>query len=106
MGRATCLLLGLLLALPASASRADDTRFGPADLVRIADLGEPTFSPDGRDLAYVVSSANLDADLSQSDLWRVGSDGQRLVAGTQFLKSAIAPPSHGAAAALQEDRHD
>ncbi len=36
----------------------------------------------------------------------VGSDGQRLVAGTQFLKSAIAPPSHGATAALQEDRHD
>lgn len=88
MGRATCLLLGLLLALPASASRADDTRFGPADLVRIADLGEPTFSPDGRDLAYVVSSANLDADLSQSDLWRVGSDGQRRMRLTDTPQSS------------------
>ncbi|NDK39841.1 S9 family peptidase [Pseudoxanthomonas gei] len=67
---------GLLLALCGTAVASEaGSRFVPADLARLADLGEPRFAPDGNALAYTVTSANLDEDKSQSDLWRVGFDG-------------------------------
>ena len=47
----------------------------PADLARIADLTEPDLTADGRWLAYTVSTANLDEDITQSDVWRVAYDG-------------------------------
>lgn len=36
----------------------------------------------------------------------IGSDGRRMIAGTQFLKTALAPASGSVAGELQEDRHD
>nr|WP_211368444.1 S9 family peptidase [Pseudoxanthomonas gei] len=66
----------MLLALCGTAVASEaGSRFVPADLARLADLGEPRFAPDGNALAYTVTSANLDEDKSQSDLWRVGFDG-------------------------------
>lgn len=62
----------LAWALPAFAG---DARFGIGDLLRIADVAEPVFSPDGAQLAYSVTTANLDLDRPQSDLWRVRWDG-------------------------------
>ncbi len=59
---------------PAIAANLEN-RFVPADLARLADLTEPTFSPDGNAVLYAVTIANLAADKSQSDLWRVGFDG-------------------------------
>jgi len=64
----------LLCALPLAAQAADD-RFSVDDLVRLADLTEPAFSPDGEFLVYTVTTANLDKDKPQSDLWRVRWDG-------------------------------
>ena len=46
------------------------------DMARLVDLSEPEFSPDGQALVYAARSANLRADLVQSDLWRVGYDGE------------------------------
>ncbi|MCX7041372.1 MAG: S9 family peptidase [Gammaproteobacteria bacterium] len=46
------------------------------DMARLVDLSEPGFSPDGEVIVYTASSANTGADLAQSDLWRVGFDGQ------------------------------
>jgi len=67
---------GLLLALCGTAVASEaGSRFVPADLARLADLSEPQFAPDGNTLAYTVTSANLDEDTSQSDLWRVDFDG-------------------------------
>ncbi|HJW47232.1 MAG TPA: S9 family peptidase, partial [Lysobacter sp.] len=77
------LLVTMLLAAPAWAT---DTRFGVDDLARLADLTEPTLSPDGNTLAYTVSTANLAADKSQSDLWRVGYDGSGRVRLTNTSK--------------------
>jgi dipeptidyl aminopeptidase/acylaminoacyl peptidase len=67
-------LLQPALGLAAGAAPAD-ARFGPDDLARLADVAEPVLSPDGAVLAYSVSTVNLEADQSQSDLWRVGYDG-------------------------------
>jgi dipeptidyl aminopeptidase/acylaminoacyl peptidase len=75
---ARMLLLPLILAATLTAEAADWTaeRFGPADIARLADVAEPAFAPDGNTLAYTVEVSNLDLDRKQSDLWRVGYDGQ------------------------------
>lgn len=77
MWRIAC-LVAWSLAVPAHAGTTTATpadRIGPADLARIAELSEPEFSPDGRYVAYVVTTTNLEADKQQSDLWRVLHDG-------------------------------
>ncbi|MEO8364956.1 MAG: S9 family peptidase [Pseudoxanthomonas sp.] len=74
----TAWALFIASVLPVCALAADD-RFLPADLARLADLTEPRFAPDGQDLVYTVSTANLVEDKNQSDLWRVGYDGKRRV---------------------------
>ena len=64
----------LLLLAPCAATFAATPPlpgFTPADLARLVDVTEPAFSPDGEWVAYTVTSANLDTDQPQSDLWRV-----------------------------------
>jgi dipeptidyl aminopeptidase/acylaminoacyl peptidase len=75
---ARSLLLPLILAGALTARAADwpADRFGPSDIARLADVAEPAFAPDGNTLAYSVEVSNLDEDRKQSDLWRVGYDGQ------------------------------
>jgi dipeptidyl aminopeptidase/acylaminoacyl peptidase len=53
--------------------------FTPADAIRIRDVSEPTLSPDGQWVAYVVRSADTLRDELQSDLWMVRWDGSRSV---------------------------
>ncbi|MCF2515919.1 S9 family peptidase [Sphingomonas sp. G124] len=71
----TAMLFAATLASPALAESANN-RFGPDDLARLADVTEPEASPDGRWLAYTVTTTNVDADEKQSDLWRVNWDGK------------------------------
>lgn len=68
-------ILALLLSVPAQAG--DKPGFGLDDLARLADVAEPAFSPDGDSIVYSVGTVNTAADLSQSDLWRVGYDGRQ-----------------------------
>jgi dipeptidyl aminopeptidase/acylaminoacyl peptidase len=82
----------LLCALPWPAQAAGD-RFGVDDLLRIADLAEPEFAPDGESLVYVVTTANLDKDMPQSDLWRVRWDGVDRRALTQTPDASEWRPS-------------
>ncbi len=71
--RRICLAL-IVCALPLSAL-SDDRRFDIDDLLRIADLTEPAFSPDGEFLVYTVSTNDLDKDEPRSEIWRVRWDG-------------------------------
>ena len=69
------LLATLLIAAPRvgradAASASTTSRAWPTST-------EPALSPDGNALVYTVSTANLAEDKTQSDLWRVGYDGQR-----------------------------
>jgi dipeptidyl aminopeptidase/acylaminoacyl peptidase len=71
--------VGCLLLVPAVAALAADLpadRFGPADLARLAAVDEPAFAPDGKSIVYTVTVTNATEDQQQSDLWRVGYDGQ------------------------------
>jgi len=46
------------------------------DLFRIKNVGDPQVSPDGQWVAYVVSSTDVKADKSDSDIWMVSYDGK------------------------------
>ncbi|RZA37200.1 MAG: S9 family peptidase, partial [Lysobacteraceae bacterium] len=71
------IIASILLCATASLAAAaeSDARFTPSDLAKLAEVAEPVFSPDGNTVLHVVTTANLDTDESQSDLWRVGFDG-------------------------------
>ncbi|SFN19820.1 S9 family peptidase [Dokdonella immobilis] len=76
MKRIACLLMVCVVCI---AHADEDTLFQPADLSRIADLGDPALSHDGNWVAYTISSANADDDQSHSDLWRVRYDGSQRI---------------------------
>ena len=67
--------LVLLLCVLALQAKAADSLFGIDDLLRIADVAEPAFSPDGEYIAYSVTTNDLVRDVPTSDLWRVRFDG-------------------------------
>jgi len=46
------------------------------DLARLRDVRDPQCSPDGRFVAYVVSSIDVKEDKSSSHIWMVGFDGK------------------------------
>ncbi len=71
-----CPILLLFIFCSAQAQN-DEALFQPNDLARVADISEPALTRDGNWLAYVVGTANTEADHSQSDLWRVRYDGSR-----------------------------
>ena len=66
-------LLMCLLAIPAVAQ----TRHAMSvpDFLTLERPGEPTISPDGRMVAYTVTTTNLDANRRRSDLWLTAADG-------------------------------
>ncbi|HSG90422.1 MAG TPA: hypothetical protein VLA56_14500, partial [Pseudomonadales bacterium] len=67
MSRAAALLAGLLIAPVSDA----DGPFTLDDLVRLAAVAEPAFSPDGGFVVYSVEAANFEKDEPVSDIWRV-----------------------------------
>jgi dipeptidyl aminopeptidase/acylaminoacyl peptidase len=80
---------GLLLSLAFSAhALAADAGFQPSDLARLADVTEPDLSADGNTLVYTVTTANLEDDASQSDLWRVDHDGSKRIQLTHTADSS------------------
>lgn len=76
MKRCACLmLLALLPAAFQAPAHASEARFTVDDMSRIAEIGTPAISPNGSQVVYTVTTANLDEDKLQSDLWRVAYAG-------------------------------
>ncbi len=61
------------------------------DYFRIRDVGDPQVSPDGRWVAYTVTSYDLKKDESKSRIWMVPADGGEAVAMTAEDKSVSRP---------------
>lgn len=61
------------------------------DLARIQEVRDPQCAPDGRSVAYVVSSIDAKEDKSNSHIWMVGFDGQNDRQITSSLESESAP---------------
>ncbi|MET3650746.1 S9 family peptidase [Dyella japonica] len=89
------LILMMLLSGPVAA-HADDNRFTTADINRIAHVDEPAQSRDGNFIVYTVSTANLERDEPQSDLWRVRFDGTGRVQLTHTPDSSESRPQWSA----------
>ncbi|MBV9662778.1 MAG: PD40 domain-containing protein, partial [Actinobacteria bacterium] len=47
----------------------------PSDIADLVDVGDPRLSPDGRSVAYVVTTVDLDANEYRSRIWLASTDG-------------------------------
>jgi dipeptidyl aminopeptidase/acylaminoacyl peptidase len=65
--------LALLLASPSLA--ADARPLQPADVFNLKDVSDPRLSPDGRQVAYTVTTLDAEEDDSDADLYLVPTDG-------------------------------
>ena len=73
--RAPALAIVLLSALAAYAQPAKHP-LRIEDIQKIRDVRDPRCSPDGRSVAYVVSSIDVKEDKSASHIWLAGFDGK------------------------------
>ncbi len=78
------------LALPLSAAPAKRAAT-IADLYAIQGVGEPVIAPDGKSLAFTVTSTDLPAVKRWTNLWRVDADGKNARALTVLDKRDASP---------------
>ena len=74
-------LIGIILLLVATrvaAAAQEPHPLSVHDLIAMDRISDPQVSPDGRRVAFVKSSLDLDANRRRSDLWLVRSDGNGL----------------------------
>ena len=67
-----------LLALALAAAPAAPHAFTVHDLVAMQRLSDPQPSPDGKQIAFVLRTTDLEANKGRTDLWMVGADGAGL----------------------------
>jgi dipeptidyl aminopeptidase/acylaminoacyl peptidase len=72
---ALALVLPLITTAPAVA---ESHPFNAHDLVTMGRVSDPQPSPDGRWVAFVVRTTDIEADRGRTDLWRVRTDGSAL----------------------------
>jgi dipeptidyl aminopeptidase/acylaminoacyl peptidase len=88
-------VLGVTLgALVSGVAHAETSGFQVADLDLLVDLATPVFAPDGQRLAYSISTADVDRDEAQSDLWTVSWDGSERRALTSTPDSSEWQPAY------------
>ncbi|HOG27786.1 MAG TPA: S9 family peptidase [Vicinamibacterales bacterium] len=85
---AVTLAAGPAAQAPAVAARRAITL---DDLAKIKSVGDPQRSPDGKWVAYVVTSADLEKDKRDSDIWMVSWDGAQTVRLTSGPEKESAP---------------
>jgi len=72
------LALGTLTVGAVPLVAAEREPFTVQDLVTMKRLSDPQVSPDGRRVAFVLRSTDLEADRGRTDLWSIGVDGSGL----------------------------
>jgi dipeptidyl aminopeptidase/acylaminoacyl peptidase len=66
----------IAVAMSLSAVRAADKKpFTPDDIWRLKAVGEPRLSPDGKWIAYSLTTTDFDANTRNADIWLVASGG-------------------------------
>ena len=73
--RLTGLTLALALMTAGAAAAQTPRTMTTRDLVSMDRVSDPQVSPDGRQVAFVLSEVDLDADRRRTDIWLVGVDG-------------------------------
>jgi dipeptidyl aminopeptidase/acylaminoacyl peptidase len=91
MNRPLALSAAILAALPFSASAAEKRAFAIADLYAVKGVAEPAIAPDGRSVAFAVTTTDLPKVRRQTNLWRVDADGRGARALTLSDKRDASP---------------
>jgi dipeptidyl aminopeptidase/acylaminoacyl peptidase len=84
-------LLMLLLLLPLSSLRAEKRAFTIEDLYRVQSISELVTSPDGRSLAFTVTTSDLARAKRTSHIWQMDAEGRNLRQMTFSEKGESAP---------------
>ncbi len=71
-------LIFVLTLLLVSYSFAQKRAFTIADFYKIKNVTDPQISPDGKKIAYVVSTSNLEKGTSNSDIFVMNADGSNI----------------------------
>src|SRR5262245_58381175 len=69
MKRQIALIVGFVLILPAGTPAADKRPMTIDDLFRFQRVSDPQISPDGKTVAYVVTTVDLPGNKSSSTIW-------------------------------------
>jgi dipeptidyl aminopeptidase/acylaminoacyl peptidase len=84
-------LIGVGVALPASANEPERRLLSVDDLSALRAVSDPAISPDGNWIAYSVRATDIAKDKRSSDIWMTSWDGHRTVQLTQSADSEHSP---------------
>jgi dipeptidyl aminopeptidase/acylaminoacyl peptidase len=79
------------LCLSVFAGGGEKRKIRTEDIFKFKEVSQPTFSPDGRWIAYVVTTRDLDKNSSNSDIWMIPSQGGMPIRLTNHEKSDGSP---------------
>ena len=91
MNRRLALAAALLAAASLPASAAEKRAATIADLYRVQGVAEPAIAPDGRSVAFAVTTTDLPKVARQTRLWRVDADARNARALTVGDKRDASP---------------
>src|SRR5262245_28169193 len=74
--RRVCVLAFILASTAALSAQSARRPLGLDDLAALRDVRDPQCSPDGKWVAYVVSTVDVKEDKSNSHIWMVSFDGK------------------------------
>ncbi len=83
-----CLLLAGLSSFSQSPSKRP---LSLDDLHKFVDVGAPQCSPDGKTIAYTLSTVNVDSDKRDTDIWTISTDGRDNLRLTSSSESESSP---------------
>ena len=84
-------LAALLLGSPVFAQTADRRPIQVDDIFNIRDVRDPQRSPDGRWVAYTVTTAIKETDKNNTDVWMVSWDGSQHIRLTSTPENESSP---------------
>lgn len=85
-------LLAVFVAPILGAQTTTGRAVRASDVYHLRDVRDPRISPDGRWVAYTVSSADSAKDRNQSDIWMASWDGTQNIRLTQTVEESESSP--------------
>jgi dipeptidyl aminopeptidase/acylaminoacyl peptidase len=85
-GLRCCVAAGLLVLCGTAGTSAQEAGTHPItfdDMIKLHRVGEPQISPDGKWVAYTVTTPDMDANRNAGNLWLVGTEGGAPIQLTQ-----------------------